>query len=155
MLKHMNSDAWGLLWDYVRLANDKASNKINLLRQACYNYLKNECKLIAQSEVAVLLWLIVVETHTLFFKSYKQLCGVDFSKDFAYADMKTCRDKWFMITEELAKGARGLDFNDNLRCRNAWAELKAEIDRTDFFDEAASKALNLNEKILEKYQDVA
>lgn len=29
------------------------------------------------------------------------------------------------------------------------------MDRTDFFDEAASKALNLNEKILERYIDVA
>ncbi len=153
--EHMTDEAWGLLWDYVRLANDKASNKINLLRQACYNYLKNngvaECKLIAQSEVAVLLWQIVVETHTLFFKSYKQLCGVDFSKDFAYADMKTCRDKWLLITEELSKSARGLNFSDNLRCRNAWADLKAEIDRTEFFDDAAAGALNVNPRIYEKY----
>ena len=118
-------------------------------------YLKNngvaECKLIAQSEVAVLLWQIVVETHTLFFKSYKQLCGVDFSKDFAYADMKTCRDKWLLITEELSKSARGLNFSDNLRCRNAWADLKAEIDRTEFFDDAAAGALNVNPRIYEKY----
>ena len=157
--KNMTDDAWSLLWDYVRMANNKAEKKANLLRQACYNYLKNngvaECKLIAQCEVAVLLWQIVVETHALFFKSYKELCGVDFSKDFAYADLKLCRDKWLLITEELSKGARGLDFNDNLRCRNAWSDLKEEIDRTDFFDEAASKALNLNEKILERYIDVA
>jgi hypothetical protein len=33
--------------------------------------------------------------------------------------------------------------------------LKAEIDRTDFFNEAASGALNLNSHILEKYRDVA
>lgn len=110
-----------------------------------------ECKLIAQCEGALLLWTITTETYKLFFKSYKQLCGVDFSKDFAYADMKTCRDKWLLITEELSKSARGLNFSDNLRSRNAWADLKAEIDRTDFFDEAARGALNVNPRICEKY----
>ena len=156
---HLNDDAWALLDDYSRMALNKASYKTNLLRQACYNYLKNngvkECKLIAQCEVAALLWQIVIETYTLFFKTYKELCGVDFSKDFAYADMTICYDKWVLLTEELAKKARGLDFNDSLRCRNAWADLKAEIDRTDFFDEAARGALNLNPHILEKYSDVA
>lgn len=65
--------------------------------------------------------------------------------------MKICHDKWLLLTEELAKGAKGINFNDNLRCRNAWADLKAEIDRTEFFDEAAGEALGLNEGILEKY----
>ena len=114
-----------------------------------------ECKLIAQCDGALLLWTITTETYKLFFKSYKELCGVDFSKDFAYADMSTCYDKWLLLTEELAKRARVIDFNDSLRCRNAWADLKEEIDRTDFFDEAAKGALNLNPHILEKYSDVA
>ena len=85
---------------------------------------------------------------------YKGLCGVDFSKDFVYADMTTCYDKWRVLTHELAKKARGIDSNDSLRCRNAWSDLKEEIDRTDFFDEAARGALNLNPRILEKYSDV-
>jgi len=146
-----------LLQDYSRVAWSKAEKKANLLRQACYNHLKNngldieECKLISQCEVALLLWTITTETYKLFFKSYKELCGVDFSKDFAYADMSICYDKWVLLTEEIAKRARGIDFNDSLRCRNAWADLKAEIDRTDFFNEAASGALNLNPHILEKY----
>ena len=153
--EHMTDDAWGLLWDYIRVAYNKAEKKANYLRQACYNYLKSkdvkECKLIAQCEVAAMLWQIVTDTYTLFFKSYKDACGVDFSNDFAYADLKICHDKWLLLTEELAKGAKGINFNDNLRCRNAWADLKAEIDRTEFFDEAAGEALGLNEGIIEKY----
>ena len=47
----------------------------------------------------MLLWTITTETYKLFFKSYKELCGVDFSKDFAYADMSTCYDKWLLLTE--------------------------------------------------------
>lgn len=71
-------------------------------------------------------------------------------RDF-YVYGKENYDKWVLLTEELAKRARGIDFNDSLRCRNAWADLKAEIDRTNFFNEAASGALNLNPHILEKY----
>lgn len=69
--------------------------------------------------------------------------------------MTTCCDKWLLLIHELAKKARGIDFNDSLRCRNAWADLKEEIDRNDFFDETARGALNLNPRILEKYSDVA
>ena len=153
----MNDDAWGLLWDYIRVAHNKAEKKTNLLRQACYNYLKSkgvgieDCKLIAQCEVAAMLWQIVTETHVLFFKTYKNACGVDFSKDFEYANMSICGNKWLLITEELGKRAKGINFNDNLRCRHAWKDLKAEIDRTEFFDEAAGEALGLNEGIIEKY----
>ena len=153
----MKPEAIVLLQDYSRVAWAKAEKKATLLRQACYNHLKNygldieDCKLFAQCEVALLLWTITVETHELFFKSYKQLCGVDFSKDFAYADMTMCHIKWEQLTLELAKKAKGINFNDSLRCRNAWADLKAEIDREDFFNEAAKGALNLNPRILEKY----
>ncbi len=158
---HMKQDAMMLLQDYSRAAWAKAAKKANLLRQACYNHLKNnglgieECKLLAQCEVALLLWTITTETHELYFKSYKELCGVDFSKDFDYADMTICHSSWRNLTLELAKRAKSIDFNDSLRCRNAWTDLKEEIDRTDFFDEAAREALKLNPQIMEKYKDVA
>lgn len=152
---HMNDDAWGLLWDYSRMANNKIGGKILLLRQACYNYLKKndvkECKLLAQCEVAVLLWKIYADTFKAYFRSYKEACGVDLSGNFTYANLSVCKDRWELVTDELASGVKGIDFNNDRRCRDAWNDLQRSMDNIDFFHEAARRALNLGEGRYDKY----
>lgn len=152
---HMNDDAWGLLWDYSRTAHNKIEGKLMLMRQACYNYLKKkdvkECKLLAQCEVALLLWQIYADTFKAYFKRYKEACGVDLSGNFAYANLSVCKDNWILVTDKLAVGTKGIDFNDDRRCVEAWNDLRNAVDNTDFFDAAAKSALDLGEGRYDKY----
>lgn len=153
--KNMKADVWPLLQDYGRLSCDNIEGKTNSMRQACYNYLKKkgvaEAKLLAQCEVGMILWKIATDTFKVYFERYFDICGVDFSKDFAYADLSLCKDWWIRITNELMKGLKGIDFNEDRRCRDAWNDLKDAMNNTDFFEDAARDALRFNKGLIEKY----
>ncbi len=153
--RNMKADVWPLLQDYGRLSCDNIAGKTNNMRQACYNYLKKkgvaECKLLAQCEVGMLMWQIATDTFKLYFEKYYDLCGIDFSKDFAYADLSLCKDWWIRVTNELTKGLNGIDFNEDRRCRDAWNDLKEAMNNTDFFENAAKAALQFNKGLIEKY----
>ena len=157
MMRHMTNDAWSLLQDYATCAQSKIEYKCQLIRQACYNYLKkngiDNASLYAQCEVAALMWKIVTETYDLYFQSYKEACGVDFRKDYTYADMTKASNEWRNVTYELSRNARDIDFSNDKRWCNAWEDLKASIDNIDFFDSAAAKALSRNPEMLERYKD--
>ena len=155
MRKHMNKDVWPLLHDYARVVWSNMEGKANLLRQACYNYLKKndvkECKLLAQTEVAKLLWKIAADMFQSFFKKYKEKCGVDFSADFEYGNMALCSNRWQKLTDELFKGVTGINFNNDRRCRDACQDLYDTLDDTSLFDKSAAMAIQLNPGLKEKY----
>lgn len=154
MHRHMTPDAWALLQDYICAACNKAEYRCVMLRQACYNHLKKNGikndRLLAQCEVGYLLWTVATETFQLYFDTYRDACGVDFRKDFSYADMSKCQYEWDCVVRELSKGV-AIDFHDDRRCRDAWDELKASIDNTDFFNDTAENAIRLNPAIIERY----
>lgn len=155
MMRHMSKEIWALLQDYAVAAHKSIEYQCQLMRQACYNYLKQlgvkDASLLAQCEVAFLLWQIESETFDAFFDSYRSVCGVDFRKDYQYADLRKCRSAWSTVIDYLSKDVQHLDFGENKRCVGAWNDLKETIDNEDFFDNAAGKALKLNPKIYEKY----
>jgi len=156
MHRHMTADAWALIQDYICASCNKAEYRCVMLRQACYNYLKKKGvkndRLLAQCEVGFLLWNVATETFSLYFDTYKKACGVDFRKEFGYADMSKCQHEWGCVLSELVKGIGGIDFNDDRRCRDAWEALKAEINNTEFFDAAAGDAIRLNPEIMERHK---
>lgn len=155
MHRHMTGDAWALIQDYIRAACTMVEYRCVMLRQACYNYLKKKGvrndRLLAQCEVGYLLWTVATETFQLYFDTYKDACGVDFRRDFGYADMSKCLHEWGCVLTELTKGIGGIDFNDDRRCRDAWDDLKAEIDNRDFFERSAGEAVRLNPAIIERH----
>lgn len=155
--KNLQRDVWPLLVDYARASCDNIEGVTNSMRQACYNYLKKkgvaEAKLLAQCEVGMLMWQIATDTFKVYFERYFEECGIDYSKDFKYADLSECKDRWIRIVNELSKGVKGVDFNDDRRCRDAWNDLKDAINTTDFFDKAAAEALRLNPALKAKYID--
>lgn len=155
--KNLKRDVWPLLQDYARVACKNIEGKTNGMRQACYNYLKKkgvaEASLLAQCEVGMLMWQIATDTFRVYFERYFEECGIDYSNDFKYADLTICKDRWIKITDELSKGVRGIDFNDDKRCRDAWNDLKEAMNTTDFFDRAAAEAIRLNPGLKEKYID--
>lgn len=158
MHRHMTKDAWALLQDFARKTLESIEYKCVLLRQACRKYLIKkgvaEPSLLAQCEVAFLMWQIEADTFCVYFDTYKAKCGVDFRRDYSYADMTKCHTEWLHVITELTKGINGVDFNDDRRCRDAWNDLKEQIDDTDFFNKAAGEALVLNPKMKEKYKDL-
>lgn len=155
--RHMKDDAWALLQDYARIALNKIDYKCILLRQACRKYLMSkgvaEPSLLAQCEVAFLMWQIESDTFDLYFDTYKAKCGIDFRRDYAYADMRSCRDAWLRLINELTRNVHDIDFNDDRRCYDAWQNLKAELEDTDFFNKSAAGALELNPEIYDRYKD--
>lgn len=155
MCRHMSRDAWSLLQDYIRAACARIEYRCVLLRQACYNYLKKKGvrndRLLAQCEVGFLLWTVSTDTFHLYFDTYRNACGVDFRKDFGYADLSKCLYEWTCVVGELVKGIGGIDFNDDRRCRDAWNDLKAGIDNREFFNMSAGEAMRLNPGVAERY----
>ena len=152
---NLNEDVWPLLIDYARASCDNIEGVTNRMRQACYNYLKKkgvaEASLLAQCEVGMLMWQIATDTFRVYFERYFDECGIDYSHNFKYADLSVCRDRWIKATNELSKGVKGIDFNDDRRCRDAWNDLKEAINTTDFFDKAAAEAVRLNPELKKKY----
>lgn len=154
---HMEKSAWYLMQDYVRVCWTKIEPRVTMLRIACQEYLDKHnvanADLLAQAEASLLMWQIACDTFFLYFKTYKDMCGVDFTHDFKYAEMHICHDSWMMVAEELAKGLVGIDFGDDKRCVDCWNALKNTLDNHDFFNEGALKAITLNKGLLDKYKD--
>lgn len=157
MNTHMERSSWLLLQDYVRVCCTKIESRLLMLKIACQDYLnklkKPKAELLGQCESALLMWDIAVSTFDAYFGMYKEKCGIDFSNDFKYADMRRCYHTWLKITDELARGVKGVDFGDDKRCSDCWVALKNTLNNVKFFDEGALQALVLNENLLEKYKN--
>lgn len=157
MKTHMEHSAWVLLQDYVRVCWTKIEPRAIMLRLACQDYLnKNNvanAEILAQCEASLLLWQVACDTFFLYFKTYRNLCGIDFTHDFKYAEMHVCHDSWLMLTEELAKGLKGIDFGKDKRCVDCWNAMKNTLDNHEFFNDGAIRALTLNKDLLEKHKD--
>lgn len=157
MRTHMEQSAWYLMQDYIRVCWTKIEPRVTMLRLACQDYLGKRnvanADLLAQCEASLLMWQVACDTYFVYFKTYKDLCGVDFADDFKYAEMHICHDRWLMVADELAKGAAGIDFGDDKRCVDCWNELKNTLDDNDFFNDGAVRAISLNKGLLDKYKD--
>lgn len=156
MHTHMEKSAWMLLQDYARVSCTKIDKRLVMLKLACHDYLNKlkvkDADILGQCESALLMWDIAYETFKAYFKMYKDECGIDFSADFAYANMRKCYESWMMLVNELAKGAKGVDFGMDKRCLDSWRALKNELNNEKFFDDCAMQALTLNEGMLGRFQ---
>lgn len=157
MEKAMPTNTWYLLQDWCNLAQEKAEIPLAHLRYAMQDYLANQPEkhrnhdIIAQGMTAQIMSQIIHDTWNDFFKSYKALCGLNFEKDFTYADMSPYMRTFQTICDEISHGNPSVDFGNDKRCVDAFRALKNKMDNEDFFDKSAEQAVLYNRSFRDDY----
>lgn len=148
MRSHMTDKSWYLLQDYSNMAYKRIEDKVSALREACERYLDKHGEsisaVLAKCETTFLLWKVAVDSFNAYFAKYEEICRVNFSKDFSYADMNAALLRWGELVDALAVKSRGIDFGHDEECVNCWLSLESVLNDEDFLDSSAMSALEAN-----------
>ena len=157
--RDLKTDEYYLLMDYSNTAYDSAEPHLINLFVSMSNLLANQPKehknrrIIAQCMVVQVMSSIIHDTWNSFFKIYKEYCGLNFESDFRYADLSPFMVYIQRLTEEISIGNPSVDFGKDPKCMAAFRALKNNINREDFFDNAAKVAISYSPTISKKYQE--
>lgn len=156
MKTHMQYDAWCLMQDYIIAAEKSIDAKLTTLEICLKNYMdKLGCEntdILAKLAVAIRLGEIINEWFRIYFQTYKELCGIDFSSDFKYAKMDTFLFNMLRIFDGSSKNNPMVDFGKDSDCVKATHVLQKELAEDKFLDDAAVVALSLSEKYKPMYE---
>lgn len=158
MTDHLPKDKWYLNQDYARIAYEEMEPKFTFLYVAACNLLNKKKAVYPQimsHSICVLFLLEIIEgTWELFFKSYYEASGVNYSKEFEYASMGEFYREYVKVHNELFKASKeSIYLMDDPACKNAIMALKNHINNQGSFDDAALRAINLNPKACEDYKE--
>lgn len=150
MRSHMTDKSWYLLQDYSNMAYKRIEDKVSALREACERYLDKHGEsisaVLAKCETTFLLWKVAIDSFRAYFAKYEDICRVNFSRDFSYADMSAAFLRWGELVDALAVKSRGIDFGDDEDCVNCWLSLESVLNDEDFLNGSANDALVANKQ---------
>ena len=163
---HQSKATWYLMQDYGRLFYKELENKIMYLYVAVDNLLlkvgfKNH-QLEARSICVEDMLIIIEDTWALFFETYKQLSGLDFSGEFRQADMREFARHYRIIHDNINKPNykiiaslpnQALYVVDDPQCKAAMSAIRNYINDTDAIDRAAYQAIQFNDEIRKEYEE--
>lgn len=158
MRKNMSKDAWSLQQDYVVVAERYLNVELNELEESMYDYLVDKgftwnASLLAHLALAVRLAQISTIWFKELFKTYKELCGIDFSFDYEYAKMDNVLFALIRLFDVLIpKKDIVIDFWKCDKCQKAAMALQVKLASEEFLDNAAEKALSFSEVCKEEYE---
>lgn len=149
--------AWFLLQDYCNAAYEDLEPKLTMLEVNSANYMykmKYTKNVVPLSKLVCALKIgeLITTLRPKYFQTYKKICGVDFSKSFAYADMKEYIRNLLLLYEALAKGQPKIDFGEDIPTRNSATVIEDRLAEDDFLDKAAVKALQYSDKYRPQYE---
>ena len=150
-------DRWYLNQDYTRLSYEATEQKIDFLYYAAFNLLSRHhiarTQALARSICVHYLLEVIADTWKLYFRTYKELYGIDFSREFAYADMTAFAHAFRQLHAELFSVSReDIYILDDQACKAAVTALRNHLDNEDIFDDAALRAMKLNPEVYRQYQ---
>lgn len=163
---HQSKETWYLMQDYGRLFYESIEPKITFLYVAVDNLLNRlgfkRAQLLSRSMCVVYMLDIIHNTWELFFETYRQLSGLDFSTEFSYADMSVFKKNYeevhmaltspnFHLIDKLPNKA--LYIIEDPACKNAVTALRNAIDDTDAIDRAAYQAIMYSDSIRKEYEE--
>lgn len=158
MSDHLPAEKWYLDQDYARIAYEEIEMKINHLYVAVYNLLVRKgiprVKVLSRSLCVVYMLKVISSTWYLYFKTYETMSGIDFSRQFAYANMDAFAKEYEKMHYELfSVSTQDIYVMDDPACRAAITALRNHIKDEDYFDKAAYKAIQLNPQISADYEE--
>ena len=118
-------------------------------------------KLEARSICVEDLLIIIEDTWSLFFDTYRQLSGLDFSGEFKQADMREFARNYRVIHDDITKPNykildtlpdKSLYVINDPQCKAAMSAIRNFINNPDTMDKAAYKAIQFNETIKKEYE---
>ena len=158
MRSNMNDESWFLLQDFCVMAWKNLERDIFTLDICVSNLLLRKKiannNVVAKFATALLIAEILHELWGKYFKSFEDLCGVDFSPLFAYADISPMLYRLSLIYKELLPQHDDVVYHDNEDCEKALKILAKKLSDKKFLDNAARDAINLSPKLTEKYSDL-
>lgn len=144
-----------LLQDNFRIATDYVRPNIDTLITAIRDYYISkgvrDTVFVAEAEAAMLLLKICTHSYKNFFIDFKEVCGVDFSSGFMYANMEQFDSVFHELCKHLGL-VTDIDIFDNCRCSSAWNDMMETIRNDELMDEAAGKAIHFNPSVEIKYK---
>lgn len=162
---HQSRETWYLMQDYGRLFYKELENKITFLFVAVDNLLLKlgfvNHKLEARSICVEDMLIIIEDTWNLFFETYKQLSGLDFSEEFSQADMREFARNYRVIHDDITKPNykildklpnKSLYVINDPQCKAAMSAIRNYINDPDTMDKAAYQAIQFNETIKKEYE---
>ena len=162
---HQSKETWYLMQDYGRLFYQELEPKIMFLFVAVDNLLLKlgfvNHKLEARSICVEDLLIIIEDTWSLFFDTYRQLSGLDFSGEFKQADMREFARNYRVIHDDITKPNykildtlpdKSLYVINDPQCKAAMSAIRNFINNPDTMDKAAYKAIQFNETIKKEYE---
>jgi hypothetical protein len=162
---HQSTETWYLMQDYGRLFYEKLEPKIMFLYVAVDNLLlklgfKNH-QLESRSICVEYMLIIIEDTWREFFRTYKELSGLDFSSEFKQADMAEFARHYKEIHDNINKPNykiiaslpnQSLYVINEPSCKAAMTAIRNFINEEDNMDKAAYQAIQYSDKIKEQYE---
>lgn len=161
---NQSMETWYLMQDYGRIFYNELEQKIDFLYYAVDKLLMKlgftNHKLEARSICVEDMLIIIEDTWGLFFETYRQLSGMDFSGEFKQADMAEFGRHYRIIHDQITKPNyrildtlpnKSLYIVDDPECKAAMSAIRNYINNPDTMDEAAYKAIQYNDSIRAAY----
>lgn len=146
---------WFMMMDNFRIATDAVRPYIDAVVTTTRDYLIRlgirDSLWIAEAEIARLMTIVATKSYEKYFEDWKQESGIDFSKDFAYADMHDYATVYKQFRSALKLDV-DIDIMKNNRCASAWNSMMDALRDDDLMDKAAEQAIHLNPTIEERYK---
>lgn len=143
-------DDWYLLQDYCMAAHESIDSDLTIMLLSFSNYLlKSDTPhhaIIAQLSVALKIADLLIVLWPKYFETYKNICALDFTPYFAYADMHLFIHYLKDIAERLTHNRPTIDYSKDQNCVNAMSALEYKMAKDSFLDDAAFKALQYSDK---------
>ena len=156
MRTNLPKEAWFLLQDYCTVAYNNAENDEEILYFSYSNYLlRNRCFRNNKAIARLCVVLRILEFTDLlwdeYFKTYRELCGIDFSKSFDYAHLTDFRECMKQLIRILEQGNPKVSYEGDTHCDNAAVLLMEKLSDKDRMDNAAIKAIGFSEHYSKEY----
>lgn len=152
--KNTETDVYFLLQDNFILTTDVVRPYVDSFINAIRDYLitkgVRDTLFIAQAEASIQMLKICTDSYKTFFADIEKECGIDFSKDFMYANMEEFYTVFLQLCSFLHL-ITGYDVFQNNRVQSAWTKLLNTIRDDDLMDEQAEKAIHFHPTIEQKY----
>lgn len=141
----MREDAWYLNQDYFMAMHETIQTEISNLRDAFTQCLSRDgvqhVDAIAQLAVAINFAGLLEGLWDSYFKTFKRICGLDFTKEFRYADLRGMLFYLRRMADVIPCGQRNLDYSSEITCVDAILAIDARIRDENTFNIAAKQAL--------------
>lgn len=159
MRTHLENGAWYLLQDYCAVAYNMLEKDLYMLELCCANFLLKKNYLdnhsvIAKLSVSINIANIIKSMKKRFFQTYRELCSLDFTNEFRYADMTDFHTGIVRIAEVISKKYGKIDYSEDVNCQNAAFAIANKISAPNFLDDAAYTALSYSKDYKQEFNEV-